>query len=177
MVDTNQASGTTPPSRARARVVSAACDSLPRRSNSRNPEVPLIVWKKRKMPSRSERSVGAFSQATRSLLNASRFSFVSSRKSSSRSSMPHSPRLQGQGFGPALVNLGLRPPGREVSAEQQNPFLGFRHVDRSAGFLHQAMGKPCRGGAGGHVADRDAALQRGAQFGIDRTSTSLKSGN
>src|SRR3546814_8391018 len=89
------------------------------------------------MPSRSERSAGAFSQATRSLLNASRFSFVSSRKSSSRSSMPHSPRLQGQGFGPALVNLGLRPPGREVRAEQQNPFLGFRHLDRSAGFLHQ----------------------------------------
>src|SRR3546814_9539703 len=54
MVDTNQASGTTPPSRARARVVSAACDSLPRRSNSRNPELHLIVWKKRSEEHTSE---------------------------------------------------------------------------------------------------------------------------
>ncbi len=75
------------PSRKRPMSVSAACASDSSRGNPRNPQVPLIVWTKRKMFERIFSLLGSCSKRTSSTSTVSRCSLVSVRNSRSSSSM------------------------------------------------------------------------------------------
>ena len=67
--------------------VSAACASASRRGSPRKPQVPLMVWTRRKMLSRILALFGSCSNRTSSTSTVSRLSFVSVRNSRSRSSI------------------------------------------------------------------------------------------
>ncbi len=66
---------------------SAACARAVTRGSDRKPELPLIVWTRRKIASSRSRSPGSASHATSAPPASARISAVSARKSFSRSSI------------------------------------------------------------------------------------------
>ena len=79
------------PSRNRPISVSAACASASRRGSPRKPQVPLMVWTRRKMLSRILALFGSCSNLTSWTSTRSRLSLVSVRNSRRRSSMKTGP--------------------------------------------------------------------------------------
>src|SRR5262252_10814185 len=83
------------PSRNLPMSVSAAYVSASSRARPRKPQVPLIVWTRRKMLSRILALFGSCSKYTSSMSTVSRLSLVSVRNSRSRSSIDARLRKQG----------------------------------------------------------------------------------
>ncbi|MEY9654306.1 hypothetical protein ABH980_001313 [Bradyrhizobium ottawaense] len=69
--------------------VSPACASASSRGNPRKPQVPLMVWTRRKMLSRILALFGSCSNFTNWLSTVSRLSLVSVKNSRNRSSMSY----------------------------------------------------------------------------------------
>src|SRR3954470_16516227 len=76
------------PSRSRESMFSPTCVTSSSRLKARKPLVPLMVWIVRKMLDSRSREFGSCSSATRSVSSWSRFSWLSTRNSSTMSSRP-----------------------------------------------------------------------------------------